>query len=288
MTGPTPKRRIPVQSVRDSDDETTKKLRLLFYLGEVERQAEIYNEATEEAVEAWRRGAHLKTIWRHLQAALFAAIVVNRLVTNKNPQAIGWPCSSEEETNQSKKEATKAAKWRVRELKRLLNLPSDPKATPIYTVAKIRNSLEHIDERIDLAFSSANVASLSDFYISDGTLLVSPEDASNGDRKTGLRAFHPESASLFFDQESLSFLCLDLEMRKLRHKTREAQAELINELKGRRMFGGLQATRVPASATDPFVRWEREKRRIAEVMAHPPHYGNIVLWAELDMPHRET
>jgi hypothetical protein len=278
------KRRIPLQSVRDSDPEITQKLKLLFYLREVERQAEIHNGAVEAAIDEWRRSGELKATWRHLQAALFAAIIVNRIVCNTSPTAQGWPSATEEDSKASKKEATKIAKWRVRELRRLLALPPGKKDTPIYTVGAVRNSLEHIDERIDLALSVEGVASLADFYVSDGTFFVSPEGGGDGTvpHRAGLRALHPESGSLFFDRDQLPFLYLDLEMRKLRHNAREAQAELIAELRGRRQFGGdLNPIRIPERFTDRLSEWEKEREQLDRMMADPPNYGNIVIWAEI-------
>ena len=277
-----PKRRIPLQSVRDSDPEVTEKLRLLFYLSELERQAEIYNGAVEAAIDEWRGNGELKAIWRHLQAALFAAVVVNRIVCNTNPTAQGWPSATEAESKASKKAAAKMAKWRVRELRRILSLPSDSKATPIYTVGEVRNSLEHIDERIDLALNVVGVASLADFYVSDGTFFVSPEGSDAIPHKAGLRALHPESGSLFFDRDQLPFLYLDLEMRKLRHNAREAQSELIAELDGRRQFGGdLQLARVPERLFDRLADWEKQKGELDRMMADPPEFGNVVIWAEI-------
>lgn len=258
----------------------TDTLRLLFYLVETERQAEIFNDALEDSVAAALVSGDSLRTWRHLQGALFAAIIVNRLVTNDGTQRgrSGW----------TSKQAKDAATWRVKELRRLLELPeADPRATPIYDVRGLRDSLEHIDERIDRAVHSAGVLSLSDWYLSDGRLITTPEESDAEGRQAGLRAFYPEGGLALFDRRSLDLFALDLDMMKLRHNAREAEAELAQSLKGRCRFGGGQLRNIQFLDGEPDrVAWWRRRRQeiLSEFAPSARLDGYVRLWAEPGQP----
>jgi hypothetical protein len=156
-------RRIPIQSIKAKDEDGTKRLKLLMHLGEVERQSAIFGACFENAMSVSEDAADGTDAWRHIQGAMFAAIVVNRLVTAEgNPRP--W-------LGGSRKEARDAATWRASELRRILGLPEDESVTPIFNVRGFRNGMEHIDQRLDWALNSPTLLSLSDFYLSDGSLL---------------------------------------------------------------------------------------------------------------------
>lgn len=73
-------RRVPVQTVSGSTLDSSRALRLIFYLGEAERQAAAFSASLEDAFGAAEANEPDKA-WRHLQGAMFAAIIVHRLVT---------------------------------------------------------------------------------------------------------------------------------------------------------------------------------------------------------------
>jgi hypothetical protein len=261
---PRPPRRIPVQSVKGPipGDET---LRLLFCLVEIERQAEIFSQSLDDAIsEAIDRGNTMPA-WRHIQSAMFAAIIVNRFVRIRK--------------------ATNSTADRRARLRGLLALP-DFQASTLWVdkVANVRNSLEHVDERFDLAFETPGVTSLADWYLWDDFFLTPPEGTPSGAYKAGLRAFHPEAGLLLFDRESLDLFALDIGMVKLRHNSRDAQAELLQTLQGRRMqFGGWRTSRV-AFPADRMIRWRSQRAELeAEMAAVPPLDGYVRLWMQAEV-----
>lgn len=257
-------RRIPTYSVKGPTEEATERLRLRFYLEELGRQADLFGRSFADALDAVARDDPTDA-WRHVQSAIFAAIVVNRLLTNSQPRPrAGWAL----------KEAQKAASWRVRQLRRLVGLPDpDRLQTPLYTVSKVRDSLEHVDERIDRALWSEGAIAISDWYISGGDFVMSLEPTDNSTPVTvGLRAFHPESGFLFFDNEQLDLFRLDIDMLKLRHNAQEAQKELDKEISGRLMFGGGRLMTIDERLVqNRFEEWKRERARIvAELGGNAP------------------
>jgi hypothetical protein len=274
-----PSRRIPLQSVRGADEETTDLLRLVFYLVEVERQAEVFNLSFADAMKyGLETGASTET-WRHLQSAMFAAIVVNRMVSREQ-RPHPWPGKHGEG---ARKLAADAAKWRASKLRALLGLSDSDGDAPIFSVRKIRDSLEHVDERLDMALHSG-VFSLSDWYVSNGWLLVSVEQSAVVSPKAGLRAFCPEAGLVFFDRDTLDMFKLDRDMLGLRHNAREAQQELIDQLRGRQQFGGdAQVVQVAPSLWDRRKPWRADRAEIERSFAPPPRRldGYVRLWAEL-------
>ncbi len=277
------RRLIPIQSVRGPTDDATNTLRLIFYLVEIERQAEIFGTSLDEALTAAISKRDTISTWRHLQSAVFAAIIVNRILS-LDVDARPW-------LGQSKKEAKKAAndtaRRRAKQLRALLLLPDhDDDSVAIFGVRSVRDSLEHIDERIDRALHSPGVRSLSDWYLSDGVFLTSPEDAEGTNTRSGLRGFHPESGLLLFDRTPLDLFALDIEMLKLRRNAREAQTGLGQRLQGRLHFGGGQLR----SYTGPrmgnrFTDWRDQRRElIAELGPPPPLDGYVRLWVDVGVP----
>lgn len=194
-----------------------------------------------------------------MQSALFAAIVVHRLLTNDKPRGRrGWP----------KERAGDAAAWRVRELRRALRVPT-PQELPewaIYRVAAVRDSLEHVDERLDRAVRSPGIYSISDWYLSWGSLLMTPKGPTAGaEAMAGLRAFLIPAGILFFDRAELDLFALDIEMLALRNHVKEALQDEAIDGEGRLLYGGGQWIRVPA--TDIEARWLRWTTRRDEVRA---------------------
>lgn len=262
-----PGRRIPLHLVSGSTEELTDALRLEVFLREVDRQADLFNRSFADALRA--AGVDdADEVWRHIQSALFAAIVVNRLVTNQQPRSRpGWP----------KAHATEAAEWRVRELRRALELPN-PEAFPdwpIYKVTTVRHSLEHIDERLDQAVRSPEVHHISDWYLSNGDFMLTPVELG---AIVGLRAFWPEAGLLLFDRAELDMFSLDVEMLKLRNNIKEGRSALP-AASGRQLYGGGQLVSVRQQvALERFQRWAKERTEVAAEFGEPVPPISITLW----------
>jgi hypothetical protein len=185
--------------------------------------------------------------WRHLQSALFAGIIVHRLIT-RHPG-----------------------------LKGTLNLPTDEQDTPILHMYRARNALEHIDQRFDTAIKSPNISSLADWYIADTHLIVSSDEVLAGGR-----AFSPRLGLLFYDSEPLDMFMLDLDMLRLLHNTREAQAEVLDPLQGRSQFGGGKIVELDtdASRVEGWT-WDRE-RALGQLAPSVPVDGRVRMWMQVE------
>jgi hypothetical protein len=239
-------KRIPVQSVKGKTDLATESLKMLFSLNEVERQATIFGASFKDAMEAAQRD-DADGCWRHMQSALFAGIVVNRLIRRHS------------------------------DLARMLNLPNDEKDTPLLHLYRVRNALEHIDQRADVAIKSPNISSVSDWYLADTHIVVSSDDVPAGGR-----AFSPSLGVLFYDREPLDMFMLDLDMVRLLHNCREAQHELLATLPGRSHFGGGQLVKL-ASDSGRLGRWVQDRTRLSSELAGPvPFDGRVRMWMQLD------
>jgi hypothetical protein len=179
-----------MQSVTGGSLRDTKRLRDLFYLGELERQADIFVRSFTDVMRAVDADDQLD-VWRHLQAALFAGIIANRLVRARDRKGV---------SNDSTRLVINRRAACLRHLVGLVG--RDGSNSPILTLYDVRNSVEPIDERIDIALAAPTIDSLSECYLSDGLLVVSPENATSRREASGLRAFNPETGLLHFDRSN--------------------------------------------------------------------------------------
>lgn len=253
--------RLPLRAFAGETPEATASLRSFYYLDEVDRQAAIFNASFEDAMNA-ALADDTENCWRHLQSALFAAIVVNRLIDPRLNQR-GW-------AQTSAAEARTIAMARGRRLRQLLWLP-DPsdQSTPLYMVSKVRDSMEHIDERLDRVLNDEADMSVSDWYISDGRLMVRLPGIGDGDpTPAGMRAFVPRIGRLYFNAQALDMFGLDRDMVTLRHHVIEAKAELHHQMKGRFTFGGSNLVEIPGmpQGLELVEAWRTERgKRISEL-----------------------
>lgn len=77
-------KRIPVQSVKGHSPSATETLRKLFVLREIERQAGLFSVSFSDAIQPAEQD-DADGCWRHLQSALFAGVIFNRLI-RRHPQ----------------------------------------------------------------------------------------------------------------------------------------------------------------------------------------------------------
>lgn len=246
--------RVPLRSIRGSTPDATEALKELIYLDEVERQAELYNVAFSDAMRTAARGDAFAT-FRHIQTSLFSAIIVYRLVTNQG---------------------TKVAAARSERLRSLLLLEGAEVHTPILSMSRVRDHLEHFDERLDAAVRGP-ASSLSDWYLADRNLIVSDEPSeSRTAPRTGLRAFSHRLGTLYFDDQHLSMLQLDIDMLKLRCNVIEARSDLKTRIPGRNEFGGGRSVVLPGG--NPVDAWRKRRaellREIARVPTASEDYGS--------------
>lgn len=174
--------------------------------------------------------------------------------------------------------------WRVTELRRLLAMPAaNDRTLSIDRIGDFRNGLEHIDQRIDIAVRNPEVHSLSDWYLTDGMFLTSPEDQPLQARRAGLRGFYPEGGLALFDRTPVDLFELDLDMLRVRHNSREAQAELCAEVQGRSQFGGGQIRDyTPRDLAARRDWWATTREEIIAGMAPtPPLAGRVLLWLQM-------
>jgi hypothetical protein len=206
-------RRIPINTLRGPNDQVTEHFRQLPYLRELKRQATIFNDNVENA---WRRALGPTNapddlaVWASLQAALFAAIVVQRLLRPSKGSVRKQPHHS------TRGESQALADARGERLRTLLEVPDN---AIFFTVTKIRDAFEHVDERYD-GIMRDDVVGFSDWYITDGmasvTLRPSDRDPTPEHVSHGLRVFFPAAGALYFDDNMVDLYLLDLAMLDMR------------------------------------------------------------------------
>lgn len=228
------RRYIPISSLLGPSNARTDSLRVELYLTELDRQATMVNDGI---VAAWQRAMMRGTsgqdsrVWADLQGALFAAIVVARLLRPLTVKKV-YPGHA------SRGESQRYAKDRGDRLCKLLEVPDD---AYFFRVAAVRNAFEHIDERLDSVIASG-AASVSDWYISDGLASrTSGADKPDGPVGYGLRVFFPAAGTLYFDDEILDLYRLDAAMLDLRDaipKALERLHEAVGVGAGYNCFSG--------------------------------------------------
>lgn len=266
-------RRIPIRSAVGPTPTATEALRLACYLRETERQSLAYCESWVEAQEAAGSGDADAT-WRRLQGAMLSAVIVSRLV--RPGQVRAWPAASKAD---GKRLAQAAADQRASALRQTLHLPDQVGAMVLDKVKTVRDSLEHVDERIDYALSLPNVRMLTDWYLTDGLIIVSGyAGAPGGPQPPGQRAFYPEAGLLFFDNERVDLLTLEVEMLKLVHNSRQARRDLIATVPGRLGYGGGYLLSYAAEANDErLAALQQQRQSVLDAMAAPVE-DRAVLW----------
>ncbi|GIJ29500.1 hypothetical protein Vqi01_46620 [Micromonospora qiuiae] len=104
------------------------------------------------------------------------------------------------------------------------------------------------------------VTCISDWYISDGTALISPPASNGQTHAVGLRVFYPAGGILYFDSEALDLFALDIALLDLRNQIAEKQKELAAAIRGRGTFGN--HVLVQLAAPEVAARRHREWRDV--------------------------
>lgn len=243
-------RPIPIRSIDYQDLASREAARDLVFLDELDRQAEIANR---NIAEAWKRGSHTEDVhdpqtWSLLQGALFAAIIVARILKPRDIRPYP-PLTA--------KESREVAELRGSRLRSLIEIDED---SDLFNVEVVRNSFEHFDERLE-ARLVAGAQTISDWYISDGTALMTPEQP-HGPGGVGLRVFFPAGGTVYFDRDELDLFSVDIALLDLRQQVRTARQRLKAQIRGRGYFT-IQAVRLMTSdeANGRSQEWLRMRTR---------------------------
>jgi len=233
-----------VRPRRASTSDATLAMRDQFYLDELARQARIFTESFADAMDAALVRNDAEATWRHIQGALFAAIIVSRIV---------HPTSSHKWDGVTKSGAEAIAKARAARIRALVLLPPpDGSDVSIYHVSDLRDPMEHIDERLDWATHPDRDASIADWYLASDLVSLKP---------VGLRAFVPVGGILFFGTESINLFQLDLDMLGLLNNIAEARVALAKRIVGPFEYGPMEMRHVatPEARREALLHWEGER-----------------------------
>lgn len=253
--------RIYRRTLAGDDTASTEGHQLRLYLEELDRQSQLFSRYFEAA---WIRGLSPDIeptdvhVWGDLQAALFAAIVVERLLhpvgVRGRPKRGISKCAAEEQ-----------ARTRARRLQELLDL--DPSDLDKFSIKSIRDPLEHIDERFDeLVIHGAK--SVTDWFISHGMsfMTIGPNGGN-----AGSRVFFPAAGFVFFDRENLNLFTLDLAMRDLRINRLPKAREALEATRGSGscLYDGAPVYLLKGLDLDVVIdHWLRERERLGEPLPY--------------------
>lgn len=249
-------RGFPMHSVIGADEEKTALAADLVFLKELVRQSTIFNRSFERA---WARAIDPSTSMQDLevlsdiQSALFASIIVRRILSPegvmKHPQ------------HGSRRQSQEYADARASRLTKLLEVAED---SPILAVAGVRNSYEHIDERIDV-LTAGEAASITDWAISDGLGLSTIRGEPGVHHR--LRVFYPAGGVLFYDDQLIDLYHLDIEMLALRMIAQPVIGHLADSaFRETWRFGRSHAVYLipPEAMPDRYEKWVEARSGLGE------------------------
>lgn len=224
-----------MQSISGGTPESTEALWLDVFLVEIQRQAELGSRYIKRA---WTRAMSEGTssndtlVWGDLQAALFAAIVVQRIL---KPGPVRPHPKATRDCRQQH------ADYRGQRLRELLGVDD---SWPLFLAKDVRDACEHFDEKLDAVVLDGMV-SLVDWHIShDGKMLQKPPHPEAGQvMAADLRAFYPRGGILRFSARyELDIFNLDVAFLNLLEDdgVKQARAALRDDIEGPMTFGSSQ------------------------------------------------
>jgi|GEM_PF-3865210 len=149
-----------------------------------------------------RRSDVVEMIWAEIQGALFAGIVVSRIL---DPRAV-----------RGNSELQLRAHERGDALRTLLSVADD---SALLSVGEVRDAFEHLDERMDRVVHAGDVVSVSDLAINWGgcfeSLRPGEADGRGGMRHVNMRAFAPDAGYLIYDDKRLDLWAWEVELHNL-------------------------------------------------------------------------
>lgn len=245
---------IFMRSLIGGTSETTEALWLDVFLVEIERQAQLGSRYIRRAwVRAMSEGtaSNDTMVWGDLQAALFAAIVIQRILQPGNVRP--FP------------KATRGARQRQADYRgqRLRELLDVDESWPLFLAKDVRDACEHFDEKLDAVVMDEARVSLVDWHIShDGKMLQAPPQPEEGQKMAAdLRAFYPRGGLLRFSARyTLDLFNLDVAFLNLLDEVgiSRARAVLKSDVEGPVLYGSSQYVYLMSE--------EYEDRRVEEWM----------------------
>lgn len=178
----------------------------------------------------WRTGEVAEeVVWGDLQGALFAGILIDRILRAPRPKP--------------RDGGSGVQRWeRANRLRSLLEVPDD---SQLLKVAAVRNSMEHLDERMDRVIADRRIASVTDAAISQGGLWFKSVDAEaiaedeTAMRHVAMRIFSPEMGLLIYDEDHIDLWAWEAALHGLLSQIRGAQDGVVSALRAERTRFGM-------------------------------------------------
>ncbi|MET4060155.1 hypothetical protein ABIB35_001700 [Arthrobacter sp. UYP6] len=240
-------------SISSTHGGTDSSVPWIFYLTVVGEQAQISLrqllavwelEGDPPDIGVWKRdsGVDEQQVWSHLQGALFAGITLARMFDPHLPN-ISSKASSGQRAQQEKKRVY--AQGRAQKLRELLNVDEN---SALLQIRRVRDALEHFDERIDSLVLSGDVASVSDFHIALGGQFLDvpgPQPSENGEglRHVTMRQFAPELGVLYFGSEFIDLFAFEAALHSLLASMPEAYESAAPDPSNILRYGGSRIAR---------------------------------------------
>jgi hypothetical protein len=193
----------------------------------------------------WSRpGVDAGSVWSHLQGAMFAGIALTRMLDPRVRAISAKASQAEQERHAARRDAAAA---RGERLRALLDVPAD---SPLLGIRRVRDALEHFDERIDEVVLAGEVASVSDFHIATGgeyaeitAAEVVAETGRAGARHVTMRQFAPDLGVLRFGGQIVDLFAYETALHNLLAELPRAYEEAAGPASGTAGYGLGRVTR---------------------------------------------
>ncbi|MEU4426077.1 hypothetical protein AB0F81_36110 [Actinoplanes sp. NPDC024001] len=253
----TDQKRLPVYTLGFATDEARQAATDVFYLEELDRQAELATRSIYQAVMWGKETKDVRNVkvWGALQNALFAAICIARLLKPGNVKD-DYPGLS---ANQTKK----FAKRRGERLRELLDVADD---AYLLDVDEVRNAFEHYDEHLDSRIAGG-AECFADWYITDQNIFRTPPGATNP-AAVGVRVFFAPGGILYFGEKELSLFELEVELIQMRRAIACCIAQASQRIRGRGRFGGhdLHPLMSAPRIAQRYAHWQHARAEALEAL----------------------
>lgn len=258
-------RNVPMHSLAGQNGAGTELAADRLFLKEIVRQSTVFNIAFERA---WLRAINPATPYQDvevladIQSALFAAIITRRILS---PEGV-----KKHPRHDHRADSQRWADERAARLREHLGIRQE---SPIIAVTDVRNSYEHIDERIDVLTTGGDAASVTDWSISDGTAFNTIRDESGVHHR--LRVFYPAGGVLFYDNQLIDLYHLDLEMLALRTSAESGALPALTSAGTSQdwLFGATQVVHLmsPDRVRPRYEDWVRSRTGLGEPISTDFH-----------------
>lgn len=197
----------------------------------------------------WSRpGVDVGLVWSHLQGAMFAGIVLTRMLDPRIRPISAKASQAAQDRHAARRDAAAARGERLREL---LDVPAD---SPLLTIRRVRDALEHFDEKIDELVLAGDVASVSDFHIAIGgeyaeitAAEVLAETGQAGARHVTMRQFAPDLGVLRFGGHVVDLFHYETALHNLLAELSGAYEKAAGPAGGMAGYGMGRVTRWPTA-----------------------------------------